>query len=167
MPQIISRRDAHAKGLKRFFTGQLCQRGHLAERYTSNGCCVECQVYNTPNKSQGAARASNAGWPPRALVFGTFEPPLHREEIEAAFLLIERYRWHDAALAEIRKNPALLVELVPPPAPEEQMRLAVELERAQRLNAAKSAGVPAVAASTAPLVSRNLYTDGEKLDRSE
>jgi hypothetical protein len=38
----ISRADAKAFGLKRFYTGQPCIRGHDAERYTASGACVEC-----------------------------------------------------------------------------------------------------------------------------
>lgn len=34
--------EAAAVGLARFFTGQPCKRGHLSERYTSTGACVEC-----------------------------------------------------------------------------------------------------------------------------
>lgn len=39
---VVSRRTAEARGLKRYFTGKPCKRGHLAERYTSNGKCVAC-----------------------------------------------------------------------------------------------------------------------------
>jgi 5-methylcytosine-specific restriction endonuclease McrA len=40
--EIISRSEAKAKGLKRYFTGNLCKHGHVAERVTANGCCVTC-----------------------------------------------------------------------------------------------------------------------------
>jgi 5-methylcytosine-specific restriction endonuclease McrA len=39
---IISRSDAKAAGLKRFFTGIPCIRGHIAERYVSVGSCALC-----------------------------------------------------------------------------------------------------------------------------
>lgn len=42
MPELISRKDAKAAGLKRYFTGVPCKRGHFDERRTSNGSCVEC-----------------------------------------------------------------------------------------------------------------------------
>ena len=41
--QIISRSEAKAKGLKRFFTGKPCKHGHVAERYVGSSGCVECQ----------------------------------------------------------------------------------------------------------------------------
>lgn len=43
MPPVISRVEARASGLKRFFTGAPCQNGHSAERLVSNGFCVECR----------------------------------------------------------------------------------------------------------------------------
>lgn len=39
---IISRKAARDRGLKRFFTGTPCQEGHIAERYTSSGNCIGC-----------------------------------------------------------------------------------------------------------------------------
>jgi hypothetical protein len=42
MTQIITRADALAKGLKRFFTGKPCKRGHVVERRVDTGDCDEC-----------------------------------------------------------------------------------------------------------------------------
>lgn len=39
---MISRKDAKAAGLARYFTGQPCKRGHIAERITANGTCMIC-----------------------------------------------------------------------------------------------------------------------------
>lgn len=39
--QIISRIEAKAAGLKRFFTGEPCKKGHISERFLS-GSCVQC-----------------------------------------------------------------------------------------------------------------------------
>lgn len=36
------RASAIQKGDKRYFTGRPCKHGHVAERTTSNGCCVVC-----------------------------------------------------------------------------------------------------------------------------
>lgn len=33
---------ARMEGYKRYFTGQPCKYGHVAERLTSNGSCIEC-----------------------------------------------------------------------------------------------------------------------------
>lgn len=40
--EIITRTEAKALGLKRFFTGNTCAKGHVEERLTSNGACVAC-----------------------------------------------------------------------------------------------------------------------------
>lgn len=40
--QILSRTDAYALGLKKFYTGLPCVHGHVAERYVSTKGCVEC-----------------------------------------------------------------------------------------------------------------------------
>lgn len=40
--EIISRAEANAAGLPRYFTGKPCKHGHVAERYTSYGGCVPC-----------------------------------------------------------------------------------------------------------------------------
>jgi len=41
--QIISRAEAKAKGLKRYFTGKPCKHGHVAERQVYNATCVVCE----------------------------------------------------------------------------------------------------------------------------
>lgn len=39
---IISRAESKAQGLKRYFTGDPCVHGHVAERFSGGGACVEC-----------------------------------------------------------------------------------------------------------------------------
>ena len=52
--EIISREEAVAKGLKRFFTGVPCKLGHVCERYTKIGIeFVEC---NRLSKQRQKAR---------------------------------------------------------------------------------------------------------------
>jgi 5-methylcytosine-specific restriction endonuclease McrA len=40
--EIITRTEAAAQGLKRFFCGTVCKHGHCAERYVNDGKCVSC-----------------------------------------------------------------------------------------------------------------------------
>jgi len=40
---VISRNEALAQGLKRYFTGVACKNNHIAERTVSNFTCIECQ----------------------------------------------------------------------------------------------------------------------------
>lgn len=39
---IVSRKNARAAGLKRYFTGKPCKHGHVAERQSRGSACVEC-----------------------------------------------------------------------------------------------------------------------------
>jgi 5-methylcytosine-specific restriction endonuclease McrA len=72
LPKIISRAEAKAKGLKRYFTGEHCASGHLSERRTSSANCVECSkrnvsAYRERNPEAAADRVrrwqeENAAW---------------------------------------------------------------------------------------------------------
>jgi hypothetical protein len=46
MKKIISRTEALAYGLKRYFTGIPCPRGHVCERQVSNYVCCNCNIEN-------------------------------------------------------------------------------------------------------------------------
>lgn len=39
---IITRTEASEKELTRFFTGKPCKHGHVSERHTKSGTCIEC-----------------------------------------------------------------------------------------------------------------------------
>lgn len=41
-PVVISRKDARALGLKHYFTGKPCKRGHLTIRHVIKACCCSC-----------------------------------------------------------------------------------------------------------------------------
>lgn len=41
-PKIITRAKAIERGLPRYFTGKPCKYGHVAERYTLQSHCLEC-----------------------------------------------------------------------------------------------------------------------------
>jgi hypothetical protein len=43
LPNTISRDEARALGLKRFFPGKPCKHGHVAEHLVSDGQCVACR----------------------------------------------------------------------------------------------------------------------------
>lgn len=42
MAALISRKEAKARGLARYFTGVACRHGHIAERLVSNWVCMVC-----------------------------------------------------------------------------------------------------------------------------
>lgn len=55
--EIISRAEAKARGLKRYFTGKSCVNGHVSERMLS-GNCIECHR-RTATKRAADQRAKN------------------------------------------------------------------------------------------------------------
>jgi hypothetical protein len=59
MPEIITRAEAKARGLKRYFTALPCKHGHITERATINGTCFGCKLerQQTPE-----GRAYNAAY---------------------------------------------------------------------------------------------------------
>lgn len=40
--ELITRQEAKAAGLKRYFTGQPCRHGHISERQATTSVCVQC-----------------------------------------------------------------------------------------------------------------------------
>ncbi len=58
---IVTRAEATAKGLKRYFTGTPCIYGHIDERYVSSKQCLRCLILNTDKKYAADAkyRANN------------------------------------------------------------------------------------------------------------
>jgi hypothetical protein len=59
-PQIHTRIEAKAAGLKHYFPGTTCQTGHMAARYTSTGQCVECKrlQYQSPERKSAKSEHS-------------------------------------------------------------------------------------------------------------
>lgn len=48
--EIITRKEAKLKSLKRFYTGRACNRGHTEERYTTGGQCLGCERLRDSNR---------------------------------------------------------------------------------------------------------------------
>lgn len=59
--KIITRAEAKAKGLKRYFTGKSCKHGHVAMRYSSSGGCLTCcdERYECTQESIARWRSKN------------------------------------------------------------------------------------------------------------
>jgi hypothetical protein len=56
MRPIITRADALALGLTRYFTGKPCRNSHIAERYTGKADCVECKRNEGRRQGKGSER---------------------------------------------------------------------------------------------------------------
>lgn len=53
--QIVERAAARAASQHRYYTGRACAKGHVADRYTQTGACVQCVADNV-----AASRAAYA-----------------------------------------------------------------------------------------------------------
>jgi hypothetical protein len=43
--ELISRKDAIGRGLKRYFTGEPCKYGHVCERLVASYSCLDCKQH--------------------------------------------------------------------------------------------------------------------------
>lgn len=74
----MTRAEANAAGKVRYFTGEPCRAGHLAERYVTTGSCVMCQRAASERFRRNAAQAHVAA------LRGHFSYPLHPDDQAAA-----------------------------------------------------------------------------------
>ena len=57
--EVTSRADARTRNLSRYFTGESCCHGHVCERRTSSGCCVECgRLWDTKYRATPKRKAT-------------------------------------------------------------------------------------------------------------
>jgi hypothetical protein len=49
--RLISRDEARKNGWRRYFTGQPCDAGHVAERFVADTRCVECEVIRNARRT--------------------------------------------------------------------------------------------------------------------
>ena len=97
-PDIIGRDAASALGLKRFFTGEPCKHGHVAERIVSSHRCTECDrasalKWRTANLEKARERDRE-----RARKHRAADPEKARENWR---------RWRDANLEKVREKDRL------------------------------------------------------------
>lgn len=50
MTEIITRKAAIMADLPRYYTGKPCGRGHMSERFTANGVCIQCSEENNAKR---------------------------------------------------------------------------------------------------------------------
>ena len=59
---LVTREQAIASGAKRYFTGEPCSRGHVAERSVSSRGCVECLKENAANWRDADPERAKTAW---------------------------------------------------------------------------------------------------------
>lgn len=75
----ITRQEAIARGLNRYFTGEACKNNHIAERYTQSSVCIECL-------HPGSVRSNN----PERLEIERQRLEIQREKISLKKLELEQ-----------------------------------------------------------------------------
>lgn len=61
MSEIISREEAATLKLKRYYTGKPCAYGHMRERLTANGDCLECKARRNKRKYVSTRKVGGPG----------------------------------------------------------------------------------------------------------
>lgn len=130
----ISKKKAKETGLKRYFTGKPCRRGHILERFVSSGACIKCTEVNARAWSRShpeIVRAMRKSWAER-------NPERHRENRKAllarphvkASQAKRSRKWHEENREKSNDNHYRWVERNPHMANAAQMRRrARKLER--------------------------------------
>lgn len=61
---VISRDEANKRGLKKFYTGIPCKKGHLAERWVSTNGCTHClnPRLSTPEGAPASGLSHDLVW---------------------------------------------------------------------------------------------------------
>jgi len=62
MRAVVTLSDAKAAGLKRYFTGKPCKRGHVAERSVSAKACLACHSEKMRTKGAESRKAAVRRW---------------------------------------------------------------------------------------------------------
>ncbi|MCL8489361.1 MULTISPECIES: hypothetical protein [Bradyrhizobium] len=81
--EIISRKEAKGRGLARYFTGEACKHGHVAERLASSRACVECKRANQAKRRADPKRREAIKAKDRASQAKRYADPKRREAIKA------------------------------------------------------------------------------------
>ena len=59
--KLISKAEAKKQGLKTYYTGKPCTRGHSAPRYVNSDKCIECHAERNKRRKRGKAIAPISG----------------------------------------------------------------------------------------------------------
>lgn len=102
--EIIERKFAQESGLKTYFTGKLCKKGHVSYRYTKSGACAECI-----NGSSRFTDLRQTGLPPELVTLEREVRVRNRtKEMEAAFILREKHEERVASTEAVNAESARL-----------------------------------------------------------
>ena len=103
--EILTRRDAHARGMVRYWTGKPCRRGHLAHRYVTSGICTACIAER------------NGSYHRRHATLRRLVADLHPDDYEAAKALVDALvaaRFHAASVTAETRRAAIIERVMEP-----------------------------------------------------
>jgi hypothetical protein len=114
---VVTRDEAKALGLTRFFTGKPCKHGHLSQRTACNGGCIRCNAITTqalyriegPEKRQRRLETTLAwiaGRKEERLAYGREWARVNKAR-KRAQQLANRERLNELARAARERNPEL------------------------------------------------------------
>lgn len=83
--EIMTRKEALEKGLKKYWTGKICGNGHVRQRYTSSSICTGCNAMNTKRYNKDARAKLNA----LHVGFIPIKMMVHPEDVATVTTLIE------------------------------------------------------------------------------
>lgn len=113
--EIIDKMTARARGQKFFYTGMPCKYGHISQRYSSTGACVDCLKWSA---TKSVSPAPNVFYLSRPLIMDGGDLPT-----QAEWAAIEQHIFENArgflAMVRNRKGPAM-------PGIEHRPRLAID-----------------------------------------
>lgn len=109
---VVARQEALRRGLSRYFTGEACKRGHIAERFVGTRRCCECEkirhkAYHAKKMADPAWRAAEAQ---RALKWNKLNPERHKaNKIKSRLKTIDKVktdlkRWQAANRDKLRED---------------------------------------------------------------
>ena len=90
---VVTRAEAKARGLKRYFTGKPCKNGHFAERYVAGRGCLAC-IYVGRIRAEAKLKAARRAKPPK---------PRKDPELILAEARVRSRVWQDAHPERMRE----------------------------------------------------------------
>lgn len=109
LPQIITRAEAKACGLDRYFTGKPCKHGHVAQRYKSGRCVVCVVITNKRHRKPGQSKQYYWADPVKGRTRTAKWRKEHPEESATQRRRRDPAKLREAALVQYRKDPAAAI----------------------------------------------------------
>lgn len=108
MTEIITRADAKARGLKRYFTGRACKHGHVAERITSGGSCYECVKLAQKTPRAAELRRKREHTPARQATYARYRKSAKRKAVQHRYNISDKNKAAQKRYAQSENGKAVI-----------------------------------------------------------